>query len=61
MTDLSKAFDFLSHEPTITKLQAYGFDQLTLELMKERKQITKVGFHYSSWKEVLIGFSQGLF
>ena len=59
MTDLSKAFDFLSHEPIITKLQAYGFDQLALELMKERKQKTKVGFHYSSWKKVLIGVSQG--
>ena len=52
MTDLSKAFDCLSHELIITKLHAYGFDK------PERKQRTKLGVHDSSWQEILSGVSQ---
>ena len=54
MTDLSKAFDCISHELIITKVHAYGFDQQAFELVKrylsERKQRTRLGVYYSSWK-----------
>ena len=32
--DLPKAFDILNHSLLITKLEAYGFDSLSLEFMK---------------------------
>ena len=63
MTDLMNAFDCLSHKLIITKPHAYGFDKQVLELMNshlsERKQRTKLGGHYSSWKEILSGVPQG--
>ena len=34
LMDLSKAFDFLSHELLIAKLHAYGFDLPTLKLIQ---------------------------
>ena len=55
LTDLSKAFDSLSHDLLIAKLGAYGFDQDALmfiySYVKERKQRTKVGSSYSTWKK----------
>ena len=42
---LSKAFDILDHSLLIAKLEAYGFDSLSLEFMKNyltsRKQRCK--------------------
>ena len=44
-------------------MHAYGFDKQALELtnsyLLERKQRTKLGVHYSSWKEILSGVPQG--
>ena len=63
LTDLSKAFDSLNHELLIAKLSAYGFDNESLEFiynyLKERKQRTKVGSYYSSWKSIKLGVPQG--
>ena len=54
-TDLSKAFDCLSHELIIAKLNAYGFSLSALKLMhgylSERRQRTKINQAYSSWDE----------
>ena len=63
LTDLSKAFDCLSHDLLIAKLDAYGFDKSALKFiydyLKGRRQRTKVSGAYSSWKELLCGVPQG--
>ena len=63
MTDLSKAFDCLSHDLLIAKLDAYGFDKKSLELvysyLSNRKQRVKVNDKYSSFGEILFGVPQG--
>ena len=55
--DLSKVFDYLSHELIVGKLNAYGFSLSALKLMQsylsERKQRTKINQAYSSWQEKL--------
>ena len=63
LTDLSKAFDCLSHELLIAKLHAYGFDKRSLVLiynyLSNRKQRVKVNDSYSSGSEILFGVPQG--
>ena len=62
-TYLSKAFDCLSHELLIAKLDAYGFDENALILvnsyLSNRKQRVKINNKYSSWSEILFGVPQG--
>ena len=59
LTDLSKAFDCLSHDLIIAKLAAYGFEDSALNLvynyLKGRKQRTKVNNSYSNWKDLKHG------
>ena len=63
ITDLSKAFDCLSHELIIVKLNAYGLSLSALKLMQsylsERKQRTKINQAHSSWEVILFEISQG--
>ena len=63
LTDLSKAFDCLSHDLLIAKLNAYGFSLPALRLMQsyltKRKQKTKINSEFSSWEEILFGVPQG--
>ena len=63
ITDLSKAFDCLSHELLIAKLDAYGFDNKSLKLiynyLSNRKQRVKINESFSSWEEILYGVPQG--
>ena len=63
LTDLSKAFDCLNHELLIAKLEAYGFDQLSLSYiysyLSDRKQRTKVNNSYCSWSNIKSGVPQG--
>ena len=62
-TDLSKAFDCLSHELLIDKLEAYGFDKRSLisiyNYLSNRKQGVKINDSFSSWSEILFGVPQG--
>ena len=54
--DLSKAFNTLDHLLLIAKLEANGFNSLSLEFMKNyltnRKQRCKVGNCFSMWRKV---------
>ena len=63
LTDLSKAFDCLSHKLLIAKLHAYGFSLNALRLvhsyLTNRKQRTKINNKYSSREEILFGVPQG--
>ena len=63
LTDLSKAFDCLSHDLLIAKLNAYGFSIAALRLVQNylsnRKQRTKINSDFSSWEEILFGVPQG--
>ena len=62
-TDLSKAFDCLSHELLIAKLDSYGFDYLSLKLiynyLSNRFQRVRVDSDFSTWTKILTGVPQG--
>ena len=62
-TDLSKAFDCLSHELLIAKLDSYGFDYALLKLiysyLSDRFQRVNVSSSFSSWFKILTGVPQG--
>ena len=61
--DLSKAYDCLSHDLLIAKLEAYGLDRGSLNVLLDylslRKHRTKVGSSYSKWSEICRGIPQG--
>ena len=63
MTDLSKAFDCLSDELLIAKLDAFCFDKMSLKLvhnyLSNREQRVEINDSYSSWREILYGVPQG--
>ena len=63
LTDLSIAFDCLSHELIIAKLNGHGFSLPAIKLIHDnlsnRQQRTKINHDLSSWEEVLFGVPQG--
>ena len=63
LTNLSKAFDCISHDLLIPKLNAYGLSLSTLKLvhsyLQNRKQRTKIRSSYSLWEEIVSGVPQG--
>ena len=64
LTDLSKAFDCISHELLIAKLHAYGFSILAIKLINDylcnRYQHTKIGNKFSTWNELIYGIPHRL-
>ena len=63
LTDLSKAFDSISHDLLLAKLNAYGFSRNSLNLINDyltgRKQRTKICDPFSSWRNIIYGVPQG--
>ena len=63
LTDLSKAFDCLSHDLLIAKLHAFGLDidspNILQDYLSNRKQRTKRDSFYSSQEAILSGVLQG--
>ena len=63
LTDLSKAFDCISHDLLIAKLNAYGFSYDSLKLIHSylsvRKQRIRINSQYSLWSEIISGVPQG--
>ena len=63
LTDLSKAFDCISHDLLLAKLYAYKLDIRSIKLvysyLKGRKQRTKISQSYSSWTQINSGVPQG--
>ena len=61
--DLSKAYDCLSHDLLIAKLEAYGLDihglNFLLDYLSLRKHRTLVGSPYSKWSEICQGIPEG--
>ena len=56
-TDMSKAFDCLSHDLLIAKLNAYGFSNNALKYINDyltgRKQRTKINESFSSCRDII--------
>ena len=63
LMDISKDYDFLSHDLMVVKLKAYVISKESLQLISDHlsyhKQRTKIGFAYSDWASVIHGIPQG--
>ena len=63
LTDLSKAFDCISHDLLIAKLNAYGFDKNALNVIHNylfgRSQKIKVGSSFNDLLDILYSVPQG--
>ena len=61
--DLPKAFNTVDHSLLIAKLEAYSFNSLSLEFIKNyltnRKQICNLGNCFSIWRKIRSGVPQG--
>ena len=53
--DLSKAYDCLPHDLLIAKVEAYGLDKPSLNLVNDYLRFRKIDFSYSDWANVTRG------
>ena len=64
LTNLSKAFDCLAHDPLIGKLVAYGFSDTALRYVysyqSNRKQCVRINNAYRNYQKIVSGVPQGL-
>ena len=62
-TDMSKAFDLLSHTLTLKRFEAYGLESFSLHLMRSffenRMNRVKISNAKSEWKHIKRGYPQG--
>ena len=60
LTDLSKVFDSISHDLILVILNAYGFYRNSINLINNyltgRKQRSKIGDNFSSWRDIVLVF-----
>ena len=63
LTDLSKDFDCVKHDPLLAKMHANSFDHNALALihsyLSKCKQRTKINSSFSSWHDIPVGVPQG--
>ena len=63
LTDLSKAFDCMTHDLLIAKLHALNFDMNALNLifdyLTERKQRVKINSSFTSYLDIFQGVPEG--
>ena len=58
--DMSKAFDSLCHSLIVKKLEAYGFEHNSLNLLRSYfDNRVKIGDVTSDWKKRVLGYPQG--
>ena len=61
--DLLKAYDCISHELLVAKLECHGLEELSLKLilwyLSNRKERTKIGSSFSDWFDISISVPQG--
>ena len=61
--DLSKAYDFQHHDLSNSKVEAYGFDNISLKLFRSyfsnRKQRVKIGLAINEWIGILTRIPEG--
>ena len=59
LIDLSKVYDCLHHDLLMVKVEAYGLDKPSLNLVNDylrfRKQSRKIGSSYGDWVNVTMG------
>ena len=53
--NLSKAYDCLPHDLLIAKVEAYGLDKSSLNLVNDYLRFRKIDFSYSDWATVTRG------
>ena len=61
--NVPEVYDCILHDLLIVKLEAYGLDKISLNIifdyLNNCKQRTKIGCFFSSWHDIITGIPQG--